>query len=383
MLRQCDCVRLRHLLRRCCCSARSALRAGQGHLPGPRPARSSATPASTVTTPTRRRPASTCRSYAGAMAGGEQRARWSSPATRTAACCTGSSRTPKSRRCRPRADKLPDKDLDTIKKWIAGGLLETAGSTAVASNKPKVDLKVAADAPASPTGPPPMPGDLLLEPVAAHAAGRARCWRWRPARGRRSSRVGGQKQVLLYNPQTLELLGVLPFPEGVPERPEVQPQRQAAARRRRRRRPRRGKVVLFDVTTGNRVTEVGDEFDAVLAADISPDQSLVALGGPGKRREDLLDRERRDASSTIKKHTDWVTAIALSPDGVLLATGDRNGGLFVWEARPAQRVLQPRRPQGRRHRRSRSAATPTCSPPPARTATSSCGTWPAASRSRR
>ena len=28
--------------------------------------------------------------------------------------------------------------------------------------------------------------------------------------------VGGQKQVLLYHSDTLELLGVLPFPEGVP-----------------------------------------------------------------------------------------------------------------------------------------------------------------------
>ena len=36
--------------------------------------------------------------------------------------------------------------------------------------------------------------------------------------------------------------------------------------------------------------------------------------------------------ANIKKHTDWVTALAFSPDGVLLATGDRNGGLYIWEA---------------------------------------------------
>ncbi len=35
----------------------------------------------------------------------------------------------------------------------------------------------------------------------------------------------------------------------------------------------------------------------------------------------------------IKKHTDWLTAIAYSPDGVLLASGDRQGGLWVWEAK--------------------------------------------------
>src|SRR5690606_31146813 len=34
----------------------------------------------------------------------------------------------------------------------------------------------------------------------------------------------------------------------------------------------------------------------------------------------------------LKKHTDWITAIEFSPDGVLLATGDRSNGVIVWEA---------------------------------------------------
>src|SRR5215213_4426301 len=55
----------------------------------------------------------------------------------------------------PKGDKLPEKDLDTIKRWIAGGVLETSGSTAVVSDKPKVDLKVDATA-GKPAGPPPM-----------------------------------------------------------------------------------------------------------------------------------------------------------------------------------------------------------------------------------
>ena len=52
----------------------------------------------------------------------------------------------------PKGDKLPEKDLDAIKKWIIGGVLETAGSTAVASNKPKVDLKVATTTSGSESG---------------------------------------------------------------------------------------------------------------------------------------------------------------------------------------------------------------------------------------
>ncbi|GIT06093.1 MAG: hypothetical protein CM1200mP29_15040 [Verrucomicrobiota bacterium] len=34
----------------------------------------------------------------------------------------------------------------------------------------------------------------------------------------------------------------------------------------------------------------------------------------------------------IKKHSDWVMALAFSPDTVLLASGDRNGGLHIWES---------------------------------------------------
>ena len=34
----------------------------------------------------------------------------------------------------------------------------------------------------------------------------------------------------------------------------------------------------------------------------------------------------------IRKHTDWVTAVEFSPDGVLLATADRAGGVWIWEA---------------------------------------------------
>jgi len=34
----------------------------------------------------------------------------------------------------------------------------------------------------------------------------------------------------------------------------------------------------------------------------------------------------------IKKHTDWITALEFSPDGARLATGDRSGGIYLWES---------------------------------------------------
>jgi WD40 repeat protein len=229
----------------------------------------------------------------------------------------------------PPKGKLGDKELETIKQWIVGGVLETSGSTAVVSDKPKLDLTVSVAAKGKPDGELPMPGDLLLEPpvhtpkpgaVLAMASSP-----WAPLVA-----VGGQKQVLLFNPQTRELLGVLPFPEGFPN----------VLRFSRSGKlllvaggvgAKSGKAVLFDIASGNRVTEVGDELDSVLAADISPDQSLIALGGPSKSVK-IYSTATGAMTARINKHTDWITAIAFSPDGVLLATGDRNGSVIVWEA---------------------------------------------------
>jgi hypothetical protein len=92
-----------------------------------------------------------------------------------------------------------------------------------------------------------------------------------------------------------------------------------------------GKVVGFEVATGKRTFELGDELDAVLAVDVSPDNSLVALGGPG-RVVKILRTANGELVATLRKHTDWIFALAFSPDGLLLASGDRFGGLQVWEA---------------------------------------------------
>jgi WD40 repeat protein len=91
-----------------------------------------------------------------------------------------------------------------------------------------------------------------------------------------------------------------------------------------------GRVVVWDVASGSRVAELGDEYDEVLAADLSPDQRLVALGGPA-RVVRLLDAADGSVDSELRKHTDWVMAVEFSPRGDLIATGDRAGNLFLWE----------------------------------------------------
>src|SRR5436190_4255958 len=55
----------------------------------------------------------------------------------------------------PNRPKLADKELELIKKWISGGLLENAAGKAIAAAKPGVDLTLQADAIGKPEGPPP------------------------------------------------------------------------------------------------------------------------------------------------------------------------------------------------------------------------------------
>ena len=142
--------------------------------------------------------------------------------------------------------------------------------------------------------------------------------------------VASQRQVLLYNTNTLDLVGVFPFPEGQPN--VVRFSRDGRLLLAGGGRPAAsGKVVVWDITTGERVFEVGKELDAVLAADISADHKRIALGGP-QRVVRVYSTETGELQYELTKHTDWVLSVEFSPDGVLLATADRNGGLCVWEA---------------------------------------------------
>ncbi len=231
----------------------------------------------------------------------------------------------------PSGDKIPAPQLALLSEWIAQGARENAGSKTAMPAPPKIDIGLKTVGKGKPDGPPPMPlvGKLKPNPlvrgrrpgaVLAMAASP-----WAPLLA-----VGGQKQVLLFHTDTGDFLGSLPFEHG--QINSLKFSRNAKLLLAAGGRGgASGKAVLFNVETCEKVTEVGIESDALLAADISPDQTLIAVGSPSKliRVYAIADGK---VQQEIKKHTDWVTAVEFSPDGVLLATGDRNGGLFVWEA---------------------------------------------------
>jgi WD40 repeat protein len=131
--------------------------------------------------------------------------------------------------------------------------------------------------------------------------------------------------------------GALPFPEG-------EPLTLAFSRSGRLllaaggKPVQSGSVVLFDVATGKRLASVGDEPDAIIAADIGADEKLVAIGCTS-RKVKLFSTEDGGLKATIEKHTDWVTAVAFSPDGRYLATGDRIGNIHLWDGKTGGVIL--------------------------------------------
>lgn len=235
----------------------------------------------------------------------------------------------------PPKSKLADKEIELIKKWIAGGLLENSGSKAIASNRPKIDLSLTAAAFGKPEGAPPMPGDLLLEPVVRTARTSAStalaASPWAPLVA-----LGGQKQVFLYNTDTLQLAGVFPFPEGYPH--DVKFSRNGKLLLAGGGRgANKGVVAVWDITTGERILTAGDELDVALAADISSNQKWIALGGPD-RLVKIYSTATGEQLHKMKKHTDWVLAAEFNHTSTYLATGDRNGGVVVWDAEVGQEV---------------------------------------------
>ena len=181
----------------------------------------------------------------------------------------------------PNSAKIPDAEIELIRKWIEGGALETSGSHGGGEGQAEVRVQARpvgagqAGGPAGDAREPRRPSrsspQARPSAVVAMAASP-----WAPLVA-----VGGHKQVLLYRTTDNHLVGVLPFPEGTIH----------VLRFSRNgdlllvgggRGGQSGLAVAFDVKTGQRVFEVGKEYDAVLAADISPDHGQVALGGPSK-----------------------------------------------------------------------------------------------------
>ncbi|MEX2015836.1 MAG: WD40 repeat domain-containing protein, partial [Candidatus Hydrogenedentales bacterium] len=159
--------------------------------------------------------------------------------------------------------------------------------------------------------------------------------------------VAGNEQVLLYALDQPRLLGALPFPEGdvftltfsVNGEILVAGGGEEGAT---------GITVLWNIRTGERLGELGKAYDTVLAADISPDHTMLAVGGPN-RIVRVYSTKTGDELYNIDSHTDWILAVKFSPDGELLASADRAGNLALWQAANGRAVEGLRGHEGAIH----------------------------------
>ena len=230
----------------------------------------------------------------------------------------------------PRGEKIEKSHLTLIHNWISQGMLPTASGKPIKKKKSSVNLALGSVSIGKPDGPPPMPKYLAVEPFIvtdrAFAPSAMATAPWSPLVA-----LAGQKQVLLYNTNSLEIAGILPYEEGFIESLNFSRNGKLIIASGGRG-GKSGNVVGWEVESGKKVLNVGEEQDTVITADISADQSLVAIGGTSKLIK-VFDLSTNEILYKIKKHSEWVTQVSFSPDGILLATADRNGGIYVWEAK--------------------------------------------------
>ena len=229
----------------------------------------------------------------------------------------------------PGKAKIPQRELELIRGWIEGGMLvrRTKSVAGDSSSKPRQSPLPTTTANAKSRQDQLPNRDVTVTALSRKTAITALAVN--PQNGQVA--VSGQRQVLLFKGSGEQPAVAFAFPEG-----------EVFALRFSRDGEwllagggiggESGKVVAFDVASGRRLFEVGNESDVVLTLDISPDRTLVALGGPG-RLVKIYRTSDGELVATLRKHTDWILSVAFSPDGLMLASSDRFGGLEVWEAR--------------------------------------------------
>ena len=229
----------------------------------------------------------------------------------------------------PRGQGLETEQVKLLKRWIDQGLLSTATGKAIKKKITNLALDLKTKNLGKPKGPPAMPSHLNLEPFLvterAFTPSAMESAPWSPLLA-----IAAPKQIIFYNTETLELLGVLPYPEGFAESLAFS-KNGSLLLASGGKGGKSGQVVAWDIPSGRRILTLGQEKDSILSVDINPDQSLIAIGGTSKIIK-VFELGSGQVLYQIKKHSEWVTKVAISPDGILMATGDRNGGLYIWEA---------------------------------------------------
>ena len=98
-------------------------------------------------------------------------------------------------------------------------------------------------------------------------------------------------------------------------------------------------VRLWDVATGEeRLAFSSDEYLDVHGLAFSPDGRMVASGN-GDGAVHLWDAATGEILKTLSAHTDLVSGVVFSPDGKLLASGSYDGTVVLWDVAAGQALL--------------------------------------------
>jgi WD40 repeat protein len=232
----------------------------------------------------------------------------------------------------PEGDRLTESQVAIIKKWIDTGLRENAGSSA--AQRRTLGFKPMAIPASTAAGPVPEGLPTLTKPqvkrdypiVALASSARALV-----------VASSSYQSIDLIDPSNGRQFGSLAFDEGEPLVLKFS-QSGRILLAGGGKPVQNGSVVLFDTATGKRLASVADEPDAIMAADISPDERLVAIGCTS-RLVKIYSTEDGRLLTTIDKHTDWITTVAYSPDGKYLATADRIGNIYLWDGKSGGELL--------------------------------------------
>jgi hypothetical protein len=98
-----------------------------------------------------------------------------------------------------------------------------------------------------------------------------------------------------------------------------------------------GAVSVWDVSKGQRLAESRGHSDSILAAELSPDGTLLATAGYD-RVVLLWDLATLKPVKTLKDHTDAVYALAFAPDGKTLASAGADRTVKLWDLASGRRT---------------------------------------------
>jgi mono/diheme cytochrome c family protein len=190
----------------------------------------------------------------------------------------------------PNSPKIPQREIDLIRRWIQEGMLERKGDSADGKTR-------------APTGPVTKSSDNSLSAAQLGIVPVAPLSRPMPITALAVSptepvvAVSGNGQAVLFSLDDHKPIKAFDFPEGDVHVLKFSSDGELLLMGGGTGAVR-GIVVGVDVKSGRRLFELGDEADVVLAADLSPDKQLVALGGPGRAVKSSDRRWRADGDIT-------------------------------------------------------------------------------------